>query len=132
MIIEKARELGLALSESEEFRQMLRARAAFDADEIVSGKFNEYNAKQEEIVSLLEQSDADSSRVSAMSDDLERLQKELLGDPVFSGLISAQNDFQQLMQRVNKTIGACIGMEEEEEEESGCSGNCASCHSCHH
>ena len=41
MILEKARELGIALSESQEFQAMLSAREAFDANEAVTKMLEE-------------------------------------------------------------------------------------------
>ena len=40
MVIEKARELGIALSESQEFRRMLQARAAIEENETLANTIN--------------------------------------------------------------------------------------------
>ena len=42
MIIEKAQELGLALSESEEFRAMMDAQAAVDANAGIQALMEQY------------------------------------------------------------------------------------------
>ena len=54
MIIEKAQELGLALSESEEFRAMMDAQAAVDANAGIQALMEQYTQKRETIVSMME------------------------------------------------------------------------------
>ena len=49
MILEKARELGIALSESDEFINMTRTREAMEADTQLMDELNEYNAMSERI-----------------------------------------------------------------------------------
>ena len=53
MIIEKAQELGLALSESEEFRAMMDAQAAVDANAGIQALMEQYTQKRETIVSMM-------------------------------------------------------------------------------
>ena len=93
MIIEKATELGMALSNSDEFRRLQAAKAAMDADKHVN---------------------------------------ELVENPVFEEMMEAQHCFANLMNEVNRTVGAYIGMNTEENSSSGCSGNCSGCSGCVH
>ena len=121
MIIEKARELGIAISESEEFINMTRTREAMEADEQLMANLNEY-----------------TQAVQDMSRDIERLHDELLANETFHAMLEAQARFQQLMKQVNRVIGLCIGAEEhnepdsDEEEEGGCNGCCSHCTGCTH
>lgn len=133
MIIEKAADLGVALSNSEEFKRLQAAKAAMDADNTVNTLMSEYTSKQEEMVSMLENATADGTTVSDISRDLEDIQNRLMGNPVFSEMLEAQNQFANLMNQVNKVIGAYIGLNDgEEEASSGCSGNCEGCSGCVH
>ena len=131
MIIDKARELGIALSETEEFLRMVAAREAMENDENVNNMLEEYQSKQDQIVDMLSEPDCDRDAVVAMTADVERIQAALICDPVFSELMDAQNDFQQLMAKVNSVIGSCIGMEPQPSD-GGCSGSCSSCSGCKH
>ncbi len=132
MILEKARELGLALSESEEFMRMQSARAAMEANEMITSMLEEYQEKQDRIVNMLSGDDLDRTAVAALSSDVEALQEQLLANPLFSEALEAQNAFQNLMGMVNKEIGSCIGVNGEGETSGGCSGSCGSCGGCHH
>ena len=130
MILEKARELGIALSESQEFQAMLSAREAFDANEAVTKMLEEYQNKQQQIMDMLSGDNLDRAAVTALSSDVEALQTQLTENPLFAAVMQAQNEFQNLMNQVNREIGRCIGMAEEEETiEASCSGSCAGCRS---
>ncbi len=134
MIIEKAQELGLALSESAEFCRMMEAKAAMDKNEPIQHMMRDYTQKREDIVSLMEGEEADKVEMMDLSRQLDEIQNALVTHPVFAEMMEAQQGFQALMQQVNRTIAACIGMEDPDpsEAQSGCSGSCASCAGCKH
>jgi len=133
MIIEKAADLGVALSNSEEFKRLQAAKAAMDADANVNSLMGQYTSKQEEMVSMLENASPDGTTVSDISRELEDIQNRLMNNPVFGEMLEAQNQFANLMNQVNKVIGAYIGLNDREEEaSSGCSGHCEGCSGCVH
>ncbi len=133
MIIEKARELGLAISESPEFVSMLEARRIVDGDPLISGMIGQYSDMQKNITEMLEASDIDAQAIRSMTAQMEEIQGTLLSTPAFVKAMETQNDFQRLMGRVNAEIGACIGAPAPPEEaESGCSGCCSACSGCKH
>ena len=140
MILDKARELGIALSESDEFINMTRTREAMEADEQLMSNLNEYNSMQEQIAKLLAAEGDNRQEIQNMSRDVERLHDELIANETFCAMLGAQAEFQLLMKRVNSIIGMCIGVEENSEEpdncddgedEGGCSGCCTNCSGCH-
>ena len=59
MIMEKATELGMALSNSDEFRRLQAAKAAMDADKHVNELMEQYTQKQDKMVSMLENADSE-------------------------------------------------------------------------
>ncbi len=129
MILDKARELGIALSETPEFLRMQSARELMDANEAVTSALAEYKEKQEELVDLLSGEDADRLLIASLSRDVETLQEQLLENPVFAEAMAAQNAFQLLMSQVNGEIAACIGAQS---RSGGCNGgSCEGCKGCH-
>ena len=106
MIIEKAQELGLALSESEEFRAMMDAQAAVDANAGIQALMEQYTQKRETIVSMMEQDQGDKDTLMELGRELDEIQSTLLTDPIFQAMVEAQQNFQFLMRQVNKTIAA--------------------------
>ena len=133
MIKEKATELGLALSNSDEFKRVQQAKAAMDSDAHVNSLMEQYTKKQEQMVAMLENEDSDGMTVSAIAKEIEDVQSELMGDPVFIEMMEAQNQFANVMNEVNKIISAYINLAPEEENQtSGCSGDCSGCSGCMH
>ena len=128
MILEKARDLGVALSQSQEFIRMQSARAVLDANDVVTGALNDFQNKQDQLMELLSGENPDRLQVAALSRDVETLQEQLLQNPIFSEAMEAQNAFSQLMTQVNREISSCIGLQH---EESGCGGSCSGCSGCH-
>jgi len=131
MVIEKARELGVALSESSEFKRLHEARTAMDADNALTNMLDSFTSKRQEIADALEDEEVDGVELSAVSREMERMQAILLENSLFKEMLDAQNEFQTLMSRVNKVIATCIGMENADDE-GGCSGGCGSCGGCKH
>lgn len=131
MIIEKATELGIALSKSDEFLRMQAAKAAMDADGHIAELMDQYTKKQDKMVSMLESTDSDGMAVSAILKEIDDIQTELCSNPVFEEMMEAKHGFANLMNEVSKAIGSYIGMEAGEKA-GGCSGNCSSCSGCAH
>ena len=136
MIIEKAQELGIALSESREFHRLLDAKAAMDANQRVQSLLSAYNGKRDTIVQMMENDQGERESMLELGQQLDQIQSDLMGDPVFQEMLEAQQAFQSLMRQVNKEIAACIGMdtldEGDETGELGCSGDCTACAGCKH
>ena len=127
MILDKARDLGISLSQSPEFIRMQSARALLDKSEDVSSALNEYKQKQEELLELLSTESPNRIFVASLSRDAEALRTQLLDNPIFTEVLEAQDDLEKLMRQVNKEISACIGTL----NESNCSGTCSDCKGCH-
>ena len=108
MVIEKARELGIALSESQEFRRMLQARAAIEENETLANTINLLQEKQRMIADLLAEGGDSDNRIdlSTLSNEIDDIQTELMESGPFVEMLDAQHAFEALMQRVNRVIAA--------------------------
>ncbi|HOG01890.1 MAG TPA: YlbF family regulator [Clostridia bacterium] len=131
MIIEKARELGIALSESEEFTAMNEAKLAMERDEALMEKLAAFNEKQSRIMEMMSEEEVSQAEISRLSAEMETLRTSLIEDETFVRMLETQGAFQALMKRVNRAIGVCIGADLEQEENGGCGGDCAGCRGCH-
>lgn len=133
MVIDKARDLGIALSESQEFKRMLQARAAIDASEALVSTINMLHEKQNLIADLLAEGEDSDCRVdlATLSNEIEDIQTELMESEPFVEMLDAQHAFEALMRRVNRVIATCIGADYGEEAEA-CEGDCAGCGGCRH
>lgn len=133
MVIDKARELGIALSESPEFQRMLRARAAIEENETLVNAIALLEEKQRLIADRLAEGEDSDCRIdlATLSNEIDDIQRDLMESPPFIEMLGAQHEFETLMQRVNREIAACIGADLNEDAAS-CSGNCGGCGGCKH
>lgn len=131
MIIEKARELGIELSESPEFKRMNEAQGAIAENTRVMEMLESYEKHQNDIMQEM-QSGGDAARMSVLSSKMDELKDALFDEPQFVELMESRNAFEELMKRVNRAIGMCIGMEPDDEPEEGCAHDCSTCSGCVH
>ena len=114
---------------------MMDAQAAVDANAGIQALMEQYTQKRETIVSMMEQDQGDKDTLMELGRELDEIQSTLLTDPIFQAMVEAQQNFQFLMRQVNKTIAACIGMEDPDldaNQDASCTGSCATCPGCKH
>ncbi len=126
-LIEKARELGIALANSCEFIRMKEAQAAVTDSESVSGLITELQAKRTQLVHIMSADEKDAVEALALTNDIERLQGQLQENPLFSELVDSESDFSSLITAIDDEINACIGYKKNE-----CNGDCSGCGGCAH
>lgn len=133
MVIDKARELGIALSESPEFQRMLRARAAIEENETLANTIALLQEKQDLIADRLAEGEDSDCRIdlATLSNEIDDIQRDLMESEPFVEMLDAQHEFENLMQRVNREVAACIGADFNENS-AACSGNCGGCGGCKH
>lgn len=132
--MDKARELGVALANSPEYTRLTRARERVDENRAVSGLIQEFQDKERQIVTMMEQDDVDREVAVMLTGDIERIKAQLLSNDLFSELIESQRAFSELLGAVNREINACIGVVEPEEDvvTASCNGACENCSGCSH
>lgn len=127
-IIEKARELGKMLADSDECKALKGAEELQLADPEAQELMMEYANKREEL-------SAKAAAENLTKEDFENIQKEaeeafnkLLTNANIKRYIEASGAFKTLVDQVNAIIAFYV---KGEEQSGGCSGNCASCGGCH-
>lgn len=132
MLIDKARDLGIALSETPEFRAMLEAQKSLEQDRGVALLTEDFFRVREEVHSLLDRGDADMTDLQLKSEELESIRKRLFTSPAFIKAIAMQGEFQKLMDMVTREVGACIGIPMEVQEDDVLAGYSYSSSACKH
>ena len=124
MLIEKARELGVMLSESPEFIRLNHAKCAIAENEAVSRLLAESNEKRARLVVCLADSDSNLEETIELTNDIERLHEQIDESPILTELLASEQSFYNLLSMVNKEISACIG------RAHNCIGHCETCGGC--
>ncbi len=122
-----ARELGVALANSNEFLRMKQAQKSLADDVAVNALMAELQQKRQQVVDTLAEADADGAFALELTNDIERLQGQLIENPLFNEWVEAEAAFSALLTSVDAEINACIG-----NVRSGCNGDCGGCSGCQH
>jgi cell fate (sporulation/competence/biofilm development) regulator YlbF (YheA/YmcA/DUF963 family) len=100
-ILERARELGRQLGQSDEYRAVERARSRFNEDSDAMTGLKRLQELEREIGSALERGQ-EPPREKA--EEYERLFGELQGSASYQGLVAAQSNFDKILGKVNEEI----------------------------
>jgi len=129
--LEKARELGHLILESDVAKNMGDAAAAYDADKEAVEQFEVYKARYQIFQRQLSENELSEEEYKEESAMLNEMADKLKEYKVISGIIEAENDFNDFVAAVmdvlratimGQTSNGCSGA-------SGCSSGCSGCSS---
>jgi len=123
-IIEKAKELGQILAESNEFVRMRTAEQAQQADTDAQLLLMGYNQKRTELMMQAQKEDITPDEMQAIRTEMESEFNKLNTNASIVEYIESMQDFNNLMQQVNGAISYYVSPQQEED---GCGGECSGC-----
>lgn len=126
-IIEKARELGQMLSESDEFKALKGAEEMQLADKDAQELMMEYANKREELSKRAMAENVSKEDFESIQKEAEEAFNKLLTNANIKRYIEANGAFKTLVDQVNAIIAYYV---KGEEQSGSCSGNCSSCGGC--
>jgi cell fate (sporulation/competence/biofilm development) regulator YlbF (YheA/YmcA/DUF963 family) len=103
-VIEKAKDLGLAIRHSEVYERFQNAQAAMENDPTASELVAEYKKKQKELYELQTTENVKMSALDQVVKDLRRMGNAVNQNEVISEFLSAQKAFSDLMNQVNQVL----------------------------
>jgi len=104
-ITEMAKELGQALGRTDEYQALKRAASGVDDDRELVELKNELEKLEAVMISALQ---AGKEPDEESRDRYEALARDLQSRPGYQRLVSAQSNFDKLLQKVNETISTGI------------------------
>ena len=125
-IFELAATLGDELKKHELLIALETARKNYEADKALNALMVEYEVQQIAMQKETSQPEFDTHMIDMIQDRINELYKSITENEVYLALEKAQNDVNELMNKVNGIITAHITG-----EEPGCTHNCATCRGCH-
>lgn len=126
-IIEKARELGMMLAESDEMKALKGAEEMQLADPDAQVLMMEYANKRDEIAKKAQKPDITKEEFEAIQGEMEAAFAHLMTNDNIKRYIEANREFKSLIDQVNSIIAFFV---KGEEQGGSCSGNCSSCGGC--
>jgi cell fate (sporulation/competence/biofilm development) regulator YlbF (YheA/YmcA/DUF963 family) len=104
-MLEKAREVGRLLGQTDEYKALQRARDRLNADREAVTMLNRLADLEREIATSLRDGDQPSEETQR---EYEEVASQLQSGPVYQGLVAAQSNFDRLLQKVNEQMGEGI------------------------
>jgi len=109
-IFERASEVGRLVSQTAEFRQLKSAHEDISGDKDATGQIEDMRNLQTEIMGFLEKGEEPPED---LRQQLEVLSEKMQTSTRYQALISAQANFDKLMEKVQESIGKGIRTGEE-------------------
>ena len=126
-ILQRAKELGLMLAESDEAKALVAAEELQMGDEEAQKLMMEYSLRMEKI-------SEEASKPGLTKEEYEKLQMDAQAEMIricqnknIDRYLNANRQFTNLINQVNAIIAHFV----RGEDNSGCGGSCASCNKCH-
>ena len=131
-VMNKAQELAEAILNSETYKEMKKSEAEMRRDSEAAATLGDMIEKRQRVESILSSADMDANLLAEASREMEEAEKRMNENEMIQTLKSCRNDFQTMMDNVNKILRLVITGEVEEENggSTGCSGNCSCCSGC--
>ena len=126
-IFELAAKLGQALKEDARLIALDKARKAYEEDEQIMKMMMEYEVQQRAMQNEAMKEERDEAILEMIQSRIDTLYDEIVASESYKALEAAQNEVNELMNKVNTTITYNITGE----EPSGCTHNCSTCGGCH-
>ncbi len=126
-IFEKARELGQAIIESEEYKELKKAEIEQENDEAALELLKKYSELRTTLAKEIQDGSVSEERMTAIRDELEEAYGALTTNDHITAYINAQRTFQAIIDQMNNIISYHITGK----LSGGCSGDCSGCNSCH-
>lgn len=128
----KAQELAEAILNSDTYQNMKEQEGAVRRDPDAAEALGDMIEKRQRVESILSSADMDANELAEASREMEEAEKRMNANEMIQTLKQYRNDFQTMMDNVNKILRLVITGEVEEENggSTGCSGNCSCCSGC--
>lgn len=125
-ILTKARELGQAIVDSEEYKALKAAEEAQEKDEEAIALLVEYNNVRKALAEEINGGEVSDERMAEIRTKLEECYEKVMSHSTISEYYEAQKKFEAIVGQMNSILTYFMTGE----ISGGCSGNCSGCSSC--
>ena len=125
-VLTKARELGEAIVNSEEFKALKKAEEIQENNPEAMKLLMDYNNERRTLAEEITKGDVSAERMEEIRKTLEESFEKVMTNPD----IAAYNEAQQKFEAIVNQMNAILTFYMTGEISAGCSGNCSGCSSC--
>lgn len=127
-VLDKARELAMALTESEEYLAYKEAESIQLSDQEACKMLADYRVTQDNLAKRAAADGVSKEELEAIQAEAQASFNSLLENVSIKNYLDAQSKFSNLVSQVNNIISYFVSGQA---SGGGCGGNCASCGGCH-
>jgi cell fate (sporulation/competence/biofilm development) regulator YlbF (YheA/YmcA/DUF963 family) len=127
-VIEKAKELGVALMNDEKVKHLQIAMVENDNDFELQKLIGEFNLKRAALNEETYKDDKNNEKIKMLEQELKTLYQQIMENKSMAEYNKAKADVDEIVSHINSIIQMSITGEAPDE---GCSGGCNSCGGCH-
>ena len=125
-IIEKTKELGELLSQSEQVKAYAAAKVAYDQDNEIQELVGQFNIRKMSMAALSQQDNPDEERINSHEEKIKEIYDRIMESELMIDLQMKGQAVEQLIGEINNILNFYVTGENPQ----GCSGNCSSCGGC--
>ncbi len=131
-LVEKARELGVAIQDTDEFTAFIVAKTAADKSEKLQDKLGQFNLKKLDLNRAIIAEEKDNEKIAELNGEVKNLYEAIVSDPLMIAYSTTKDELDNTVRFIMQIIqGSANGDNPYEIEEQSCGGDCPACGGCH-
>lgn len=133
-IVRLAREMGKAIQASEEYKRIMDAQKANDADEALQKDIDAFQEVRDKMTLEMQNEKQDEEKTKALDAELRAVYQKIMENPNMLEFNIAKQGIDRMMNAVTNILYASVNGENPdtaEAEPHNCGGSCSSCSGCH-
>ena len=131
-LVEKARELGVAIQDTDEFTAFIVAKTAADKSETLQDKLGQLNLKKLDLNRAIVADEKDAEKIAELNGEVKKLYEEIVSDPLMIAYSTTKDELDGVVRFILQIIqGSADGENPYEIEEQSCGADCSACGGCH-
>ncbi|MBQ1263686.1 MAG: YlbF family regulator [Oscillospiraceae bacterium] len=134
-VLLKARELGVAIQQSDEYKKMEEARIRSDENLDLQEKISNFNLKKIALNREVNRDEKNSGKIAELDREMREAYQLIMDTDDMKAYADAKKKVDEMMQKVQLLLNYTLTGADPETvaipDSLGCSGNCADCGGCH-
>ncbi len=132
-LIMMAREMGKAIQESNEYKNMNIAREKNDNDKALQDSIEKFNLKRVELNTVMGAKDKDNEKIAALNEELKDLYQSIMTNDNMAEFGNSKNELDALMNKITTVLMKSVNGQDPmtcEEVDESCGSDCSTCGGC--
>ncbi|MBQ9472573.1 MAG: YlbF family regulator [Ruminococcus sp.] len=132
-VIALARQLGHAIQEQDEYKNIMKAKTEADADESLQALITEFNIKRVAINAEACKSDRDEDTLKKLNEEMRTAYSDIMSNEHMKAYNDAKQAFDRVVQRVQAIVQQSADGEDPDTTDfsEDCTHDCSTCGGCH-